>query len=207
MDGARRPRPGVRAEGRSRRRIRLILASFPLVKKPARRVRQHVETVSSKPVVVPMPLVRVVSFVGQRFPLVFVVGKAVQHDHQRMATAACLLRQGQVDVEGGTIPTGDLGGADVDIPVQGTVTQAGNRGFRGRGKRRRRCAEYQQRSWHNGAPAHGSPSVRVTGSGFGFSVVRPPDLRQEREIRQSTTPQRSLATRPSRSACASRRRR
>ena len=110
----------------------------------------------SKPVIVPMPLISVVPVVGKGFPLVLVVGEAVQHHHQRMAPAASQLGQGQVDVEGGTIPAWDLGGADVDVPIQGAVTQAGHRRFRGRGKRRRRRAEHEQRGWHHGAPTHAS---------------------------------------------------
>src|SRR5207249_7810011 len=172
-------------------RRRLVRTGDAIVEESARRVRQHIKASLGKPVIVPVPLVGTVAGVAHRLPLVFVVAKPVQQDDQRVAVAGVRLGQREIDIEQRFIPAGNLAGADADAAVSRAVAQGRNRRFRLRGNRRRRRAEHQQRGWHNGAPANGSPSVRVAETGFGSSVVRPRDPRQAREIRWSSKAGRS----------------
>ena len=100
-------------------------AGDAVVEESACRVGQHIKAVLRKPVIVPVPLVGAVAGVAAGFPLVFVVGKPVQQDDQRVAGAGARLGQRQIDIEQRFIPAGDLTRADADATVSRAVVQAG----------------------------------------------------------------------------------
>src|SRR3954465_7433171 len=94
-----------RTEGRGTGLIRLIC---PVVPEATGGVGDHVVPVPGEPVAVPVPLVRSISLVARRLPLMLVVPEAMEHEDQGMGAPGIGRRLGEVHVELRPIETRDL---------------------------------------------------------------------------------------------------